>query len=83
MWSNILPRRPQRSAKVTHRQVLESSGVVLDGARRRVQVDGYVVHLTARETAVLSPPAAQTRLLALGVAPVARCYAHMELIRGC
>lgn len=25
---------------------------MLDGPRRRVQVDGYVVHLTARETAV-------------------------------
>jgi DNA-binding response OmpR family regulator len=33
---------------------MEADGVVLDGLRRRVQVDGYLVHLPAREAAVLS-----------------------------
>jgi DNA-binding response OmpR family regulator len=32
---------------------MESGGVMLDSPRRRIQVDGYVVHLSARETAVL------------------------------
>ncbi len=34
--------------------MIQSNGVVLDPQRRRVQVDGYVVHLTARESAVLA-----------------------------
>jgi DNA-binding response OmpR family regulator len=33
--------------------VIEADGVVFDGLRRRVLVDGYVVHLRAREAAVL------------------------------
>ncbi|MGH2842724.1 MAG: winged helix-turn-helix domain-containing protein [Solirubrobacteraceae bacterium] len=49
------PRRFSRSqASVTHGRVLEADGVVLDGLRRRVQVDGYIVYLPAREAAVLS-----------------------------
>jgi len=51
-WS-ILWRPAQRGVKLTYRPVMESHGVVLDSLRRRVQVDGYVVHLSARETAVL------------------------------
>jgi phosphate transport system protein len=35
-------------------QLVEVDGVVLDVARRRVIVDGYLVHLPAPETAVLS-----------------------------
>jgi phosphate transport system protein len=38
----------------TSDQLVEVNGVVLDVARRRAIVDGYVVHLPARETAVLS-----------------------------
>ncbi|MGH3769322.1 MAG: winged helix-turn-helix domain-containing protein [Pseudonocardiaceae bacterium] len=34
-------------------QVPDRDGVVLDAPRRRVHVDGYVVHLPARELAVL------------------------------
>ena len=37
----------------TYGQVIEADGVVFDGLRRRVLVDGYVVHLRAREAAVL------------------------------
>src|SRR5689334_1906670 len=47
-WS-ILWRPAQRGVKLTYRPVMESHGVVLDSLRRRVQVDGYVVHLSARE----------------------------------
>lgn len=32
---------------------MEAGGVVFDGARRRVLVDGYLVHLSAREAAIL------------------------------
>lgn len=49
----ILWRPARRAAMLTYRPVIETHGVVLDSLRRRVQVDGYVVHLSARETAVL------------------------------
>jgi DNA-binding response OmpR family regulator len=49
----ILWRPARHGAKLTYRPVMEAHGVVLDSLRRRVQVDGYVVHLSARETAVL------------------------------
>jgi hypothetical protein len=48
-WSTIFWRR-QHAAKQTRGLVIQSDGVVLDG-RQRVQVDGYVVHLSAREPA--------------------------------
>jgi phosphate transport system protein len=35
-------------------ELIEADGVLLDLARRRANVDGYVVHLPARETVVLS-----------------------------
>ena len=56
MTDNLSPRsrRFSRSqAGFTHGRLLEANGVVLDSLRRRVQVDGYIVHLPARETAVL------------------------------
>jgi phosphate transport system protein len=43
------PRSPVRTTE----EVVEAEGVVLDVARRRAQVDGYVIHFAARETAVL------------------------------
>ncbi len=52
-WSITLWHRVRRTAEVPHLTVMESDGVVLDGPRRCVLADGYVVHLTARETAVL------------------------------
>jgi len=48
----ILWRPTRRGAKLTYRP-MTAHGVVLDSLRRRVHVDGYVVHLSARETAVL------------------------------
>jgi DNA-binding response OmpR family regulator len=53
-WATILWHRPQCLPKLTCQPVIESAGVILDGARQRAQVDGHVVHLTARESAVLS-----------------------------
>jgi phosphate transport system protein len=44
--------RPPPSAKSSD-EAIEADGVVLDVARRRVHVDGHVVHLPAREAAVL------------------------------
>jgi phosphate transport system protein len=44
------PQAPQDTSD----QLVEVDGVVLDVARRRVIVDGYLVHLPAPETAVLS-----------------------------
>lgn len=46
-------RRVRRTTKLTYRPVLERDGVVLDRVRQNVQVDGHVVDLSARETAVL------------------------------
>lgn len=48
---------PERSAVApspsTSENMIEVDGVVLDLARRRADVDGYLVHLPARETALL------------------------------
>ena len=44
--------RPPPSDKYSD-EAIEADGVVLDVARRRVHVDGHVVHLPAREAAVL------------------------------
>lgn len=52
-WSTMLRRRPRPPAK-TQDQVIQADGVTLDMPRRRAQVDGYLVHLPARETAVLA-----------------------------
>jgi phosphate transport system protein len=41
-------------ATKTSSQLIEADGVLLDMARRRADVDGYLVHLPAREIAVLS-----------------------------
>jgi len=49
----LLWRLARPGAKLTYRPVMEAHGVVLDSVRQRLQVDGYVVHLSARETAVL------------------------------
>jgi DNA-binding response OmpR family regulator len=49
-------RRARRTAKLLYRPVMDSHGVVLDSPRRRVQVDGYFVHLSAQEAAVLRAP---------------------------
>jgi DNA-binding response OmpR family regulator len=65
-WSTILWRHRQGTAGVARGQVMESNGVVLDGPRRRVQVDGYVVHLSARETAVLRVLMARTGRVVYG-----------------
>ncbi|MBV9163234.1 MAG: phosphate signaling complex protein PhoU [Pseudonocardiales bacterium] len=46
------PTRPRALAK-TSAQVIEADGVVLDVARRRAYVDGYLVHFPAREAALL------------------------------
>jgi DNA-binding response OmpR family regulator len=59
-WSTVLWRRCGHTAGTDRWQVMESNGVVLDGPRRRVHVDGYVVHLSARETAVLGVLMART-----------------------
>jgi DNA-binding response OmpR family regulator len=55
MWSWMLWRRSRSRSRgrVTYGQAMEDEGVVLDGPRRRVLVDGYLVHLPAREAAVL------------------------------
>jgi DNA-binding response OmpR family regulator len=45
--------RARQAARLCYRPIMESGGVMLDSPRRRIQVDGYVVHLSARETAVL------------------------------
>jgi two-component system, OmpR family, copper resistance phosphate regulon response regulator CusR len=52
-WSTMLWRRSWLPGRVTYGQVMEAEGVVFDGLRRRVLVDGYLVHLPAREAAVL------------------------------
>jgi DNA-binding response OmpR family regulator len=52
-WPSI-PRRPGFPAKGPDEWVIEADGVVFDGLRRRVQVDGYLVRLPGREAAVLS-----------------------------
>jgi DNA-binding response OmpR family regulator len=51
-WSTMLRRRPRLQAK-PQQQVVEADGVVLDVSRRRLHVDGHLVHLPAREAAVL------------------------------
>ncbi len=53
MWSWMLGRCSRSRGRVTYGQVMEGEGVVFDGPRRRVLVDGYLVHLRAREAAVL------------------------------
>ncbi|MGH3869230.1 MAG: winged helix-turn-helix domain-containing protein [Pseudonocardiaceae bacterium] len=52
-WSMMLWRHPWPHGRITCGQVMEADGVVFDGQRRRVLVDGYLVHLPAREAAVL------------------------------
>ena len=52
-WSRR-PRRWARPPAQTPQQVIQAGGVVLDLPRRRAQVDGYLVHLPAREAALLS-----------------------------
>jgi phosphate transport system protein len=47
---SILPESPTKTSE----HLIEADGVMLDLARRRAHVDGYVVHLPAREIAVLS-----------------------------
>ncbi|MFL6150292.1 MAG: winged helix-turn-helix domain-containing protein [Pseudonocardiaceae bacterium] len=54
-WSNVLRRRSSQPGWVADVWwEIEANGVIFDGLRRRVQVDGYLVHLPAREAAVLS-----------------------------
>jgi DNA-binding response OmpR family regulator len=61
-WSNVLRRRSSQPGWVADvGWEIEANGVIFDGLRRRVQVDGYLVHLPAREAAVLS--LLMTRLL--------------------
>ena len=50
--ATTLRRRPRPPA--TAQQVMEAAGVVPDVPRRRAQVDGYLVHLPAREAALLA-----------------------------
>ena len=52
-WSKMLWRRSRPQDEITYGQVMEADGVMFDGPRRRVLVDGYLVHLPAREAAVL------------------------------
>lgn len=59
--------RARQAARLCYRPIMESGGVMLDSPRRRIQVDGYVVHLSARETAVLR--ALMTRAGPGGVSP--------------
>ncbi|MBV9139907.1 MAG: winged helix-turn-helix transcriptional regulator [Pseudonocardiales bacterium] len=47
------PRPGQARGKDTHEQVMAADGLVFDTRRRRVLLDGYVVHLPAREAALL------------------------------
>lgn len=53
-WSMMLWHRSWPQGRATCGQVQEADGVVFDSPRRRMLVDGYLVHLPAREAAVLS-----------------------------
>ena len=52
-WSTKRRRHP-RSPATTHEHVIQAEGILLDPARRRALIDGYLVHLPARETAILA-----------------------------
>lgn len=52
-WSMVLWRRSRLRGRVTRDEIIAADGVVFDGPRRRVLVDGYLMHLPAREAAVL------------------------------
>lgn len=48
------PAPPAAAPGEDPEQVIQATGVTLDVPRRRAQVDGYLVHLPAREAALLS-----------------------------
>jgi DNA-binding response OmpR family regulator len=52
-WSTRLRRRPRPPA-TTQEHVIQAEGILLDVPRRRALIDGYLVHLPAREAAVLA-----------------------------